>query len=169
MYFPPSTEQGTFAMSIISIHAARAIIATALLGVCLQTNAAEPTRGGMDRTEAELRTVLSYELADVKSRDDLAMHLRRAGRDSPLNALSLAARERFLDSLAFNEKGLTGYRYDDLQRELTVTQASRILRLFGAGESAPFLRAMRARDARSEEHTSELQSLMRNSYAVFCL
>src|SRR3546814_1554220 len=27
----------------------------------------------------------------------------------------------------------------------------------------------RARDSRSEEHTSELQSLMRNSYAVFCL
>src|SRR3546814_1503089 len=25
------------------------------------------------------------------------------------------------------------------------------------------------RDVRSEEHTSELQSLMRNSYAVFCL
>src|SRR3546814_7740526 len=25
------------------------------------------------------------------------------------------------------------------------------------------------RDHRSEEHTSELQSLMRNSYAVFCL
>src|SRR3546814_4504210 len=27
----------------------------------------------------------------------------------------------------------------------------------------------RVRDARSEEHTSELQSLMRISYAVFCL
>src|SRR3546814_2664905 len=27
----------------------------------------------------------------------------------------------------------------------------------------------RSRDARSEEHTSELQSLMRISYAVFCL
>src|SRR3546814_5296202 len=27
----------------------------------------------------------------------------------------------------------------------------------------------RHREARSEEHTSELQSLMRNSYAVFCL
>src|SRR3546814_4294783 len=26
-----------------------------------------------------------------------------------------------------------------------------------------------AQSARSEEHTSELQSLMRNSYAVFCL
>src|SRR3546814_5730289 len=28
---------------------------------------------------------------------------------------------------------------------------------------------MASADARSEEHTSELQSLMRNSYAVFCL
>src|SRR3546814_1240358 len=28
---------------------------------------------------------------------------------------------------------------------------------------------MTANDGRSEEHTSELQSLMRNSYAVFCL
>src|SRR3546814_8335017 len=29
--------------------------------------------------------------------------------------------------------------------------------------------ALRANDKRSEEHTSELQSLMRISYAVFCL
>src|SRR3546814_6881158 len=34
----------------------------------------------------------------------------------------------------------------------------------GAGFIVPRLRAVR-----SEEHTSELQSLMRNSYAVFCL
>src|SRR3546814_10824531 len=31
------------------------------------------------------------------------------------------------------------------------------------------LSALRAMNSRSEEHTSELQSLMRNSYAVFCL
>src|SRR3546814_5780265 len=31
------------------------------------------------------------------------------------------------------------------------------------------LRALRDRPTRSEEHTSELQSLMRISYAVFCL
>src|SRR3546814_6964109 len=31
------------------------------------------------------------------------------------------------------------------------------------------LQALLAEDARSEEHTSELQSLMRISYAVFCL
>src|SRR3546814_3435497 len=30
-------------------------------------------------------------------------------------------------------------------------------------------RPRRAESRRSEEHTSELQSLMRNSYAVFCL
>src|SRR3546814_4980223 len=29
--------------------------------------------------------------------------------------------------------------------------------------------SVRAEELRSEEHTSELQSLMRNSYAVFCL
>src|SRR3546814_6714957 len=32
-----------------------------------------------------------------------------------------------------------------------------------------FLRFCRSQLGRSEEHTSELQSLMRNSYAVFCL
>src|SRR3546814_6502161 len=37
-----------------------------------------------------------------------------------------------------------------------------------AGEDLPVLHVS-ARDARSEEHTSELQSLMRISYAVFCL
>src|SRR3546814_3914883 len=34
---------------------------------------------------------------------------------------------------------------------------------------AASLRGVQARGARSEEHTSELQSLMRISYAVFCL
>src|SRR3546814_10090725 len=32
-----------------------------------------------------------------------------------------------------------------------------------------YVLAVSAADFRSEEHTSELQSLMRNSYAVFCL
>src|SRR3546814_4967217 len=38
-----------------------------------------------------------------------------------------------------------------------------------ADASARRPQVRRAREARSEEHTSELQSLMRISYAVFCL
>src|SRR3546814_5429241 len=41
------------------------------------------------------------------------------------------------------------------------------LRLFGRGRDGEEER--RGEQERSEEHTSELQSLMRNSYAVFCL
>src|SRR3546814_3739280 len=37
------------------------------------------------------------------------------------------------------------------------------------GQSAILTSSTVARPPRSEEHTSELQSLMRNSYAVFCL
>src|SRR3546814_4832867 len=40
----------------------------------------------------------------------------------------------------------------------------------GPGDPEPCSYAIRAtREFRSEEHTSELQSLMRNPYAVFCL
>src|SRR3546814_3818392 len=38
-----------------------------------------------------------------------------------------------------------------------------------AAAQAATLDEERRRDMRSEEHTSELQSLLRNSYAVFCL
>src|SRR3546814_8987510 len=37
------------------------------------------------------------------------------------------------------------------------------------GEDRAFARAVERTSRRSEEHTSELQSLMRISYAVFCL
>src|SRR3546814_3479047 len=39
----------------------------------------------------------------------------------------------------------------------------------GTGVAAAELGLMAGADRRSEEHTSELQSLMRSSYAVFCL
>src|SRR3546814_1008703 len=39
----------------------------------------------------------------------------------------------------------------------------------GAGNTTALFRGIEAAKARSEEHTSELQSLMRISYAVFCL
>src|SRR3546814_4016116 len=42
-------------------------------------------------------------------------------------------------------------------------------RRIGLGEPAGIDRHRTRSDRRSEEHTSELQSLMRTSYAVFCL
>src|SRR3546814_9546965 len=50
---------------------------------------------------------------------------------------------------------------DRKQWEEAVVESARTLSLFGL--------EMRALDPRSEEHTSELQSLMRISYAVLCL
>src|SRR3546814_7347961 len=48
--------------------------------------------------------------------------------------------------------------------------SSRVWRVIGRLRRARRTRRICARVAlRSEEHTSELQSLMRNSYAVFCL
>src|SRR3546814_5938609 len=43
------------------------------------------------------------------------------------------------------------------------------LHYFPALENVPAEIISHIRTVRSEEHTSELQSLMRNSYAVFCL
>src|SRR3546814_10339337 len=51
--------------------------------------------------------------------------------------------------------------------DLRQTRGGRHLGLWPAGGRAPY--QFTRRGARSEEHTSELQSLMRISYAVFCL
>src|SRR3546814_1804813 len=56
-------------------------------------------------------------------------------------------------------------------RQATVRPESARRLAFAAGPAVEWCRrrARRAGPARSEEHTSELQSLMRISYAVFCL
>src|SRR3546814_9459122 len=55
-----------------------------------------------------------------------------------------------------------------LAAALTIRQPGSEARLAGRSRTAPH-RPHPLRPARSEEHTSELQSLMRISYAVFCL
>src|SRR3546814_2238914 len=66
---------------------------------------------------------------------------------------------RIEDSDELIELGLDDYRYDGA---LLVEWPERL-----GGEGWPD--ALLLRISRSEEHTSELQSLMRISYAVFCL
>src|SRR3546814_10063478 len=65
-----------------------------------------------------------------------------------------------------------------LQRRVSAIPTSRICcaissarrAWYGTGSGAPTsIRMPSPAKSRSEEHTSELQSLMRNSYAVFCL
>src|SRR3546814_9357526 len=68
----------------------------------------------------------------------------------------------------------TLFPYTTLCRSNTDGSVS-LLKRWAAREIASFRRARvmatypRRRSSRSEEHTSELQSLMRISYAVFCL
>src|SRR3546814_8391647 len=59
-------------------------------------------------------------------------------------------------------------RADRVDRHAVDRRARRPRRSPGGGHPRPGARG-RALPVRSEEHTSELQSLMRISYAVFCL
>jgi len=71
-------------------------------------------------------------LAPIRSRaalDDYLAHNHAAS--NPFDALSPPARERFLASLRFGPAGLASLRFDDLQAELTASQAYRLLALFG--------------------------------------
>src|SRR3546814_4217984 len=84
---------------------------------------------------------------DLKQADDLALVQRM-----------LAKADVFIQNLAPGAAGRLGLGHAGLRDEhprLITCDIS------GYGETGPY--------ARSEEHTSELQSLMRISYAVFCL
>src|SRR3546814_10010936 len=61
-----------------------------------------------------------------------------------------------------------GEPFKGLHVRLMALRDEHRMRLYNLAEAAANA-PMRAVDSRSEEHTSELQSLMRISYAVFCL
>lgn len=73
-------------------------------------------------------------LAPIRSRADLHAYLN-SNRNHPLMAFSDASRKRFLESLTFNETGVTGYGFVDMESELTPRQAYAILSLFGVQAS----------------------------------
>src|SRR3546814_9097992 len=58
--------------------------------------------------------------------------------------------------------------FDHLYRDPVLGTAARI-QIFDLGRNDTGVRSHHRVQPRSEEHTSELQSLMRISYAVFCL
>src|SRR3546814_6037343 len=75
--------------------------------------------------------------------------------DAVLTHGEFAKRARTLSSALYR----VGCRKQDRVAHLTQNRIEQC-EIYGAGELAGFIR--------SEEHTSELQSLMRISYAVFC-
>lgn len=78
---------------------------------------------------ADLTVEINQLLAPIKS----AQHLVKLNtEDSPLQTLPQEARQPFLDSLTFNEHGLTGFNYHILETQLTARQIYKILALFGA-------------------------------------
>jgi len=88
----------------------------------------------------------------IRSQSDLQRYLS-ATPDSapPLGLLSSGARQRFLSNLTFNAAGVTGFRYDDLQNELTASQAYSVLALFGFQQDIaiiPHLRVVTSEDKR---------------------
>src|SRR3546814_3157410 len=56
-----------------------------------------------------------------------------------------------------------------LQASVTTTRRTSLLAIIARGMGSLYSCNALCEILRSEEHTSELQSLMRNSYAVFCL
>src|SRR3546814_1915677 len=78
---------------------------------------------------------------------------------APMNCLIMAARKGCFSFTLVNEHGIARHSerlYPDQYSSAEPLQAV-------------IERTRQALVARSEEHTSELQSLMRTSYAVFCL
>lgn len=123
-------------------------IAVLTVAIALPVSASPQHEGDFDRVslaqvgaEQARQRALDIEMAPIKSADELAAYLHDADAASPLMTLTPAARERFLASLEFNKGGLVSYQYDDLARELTASQAYRLLTLFGAQRTTYLLGA----------------------------
>jgi hypothetical protein len=72
----------------------------------------------------------------LTSRAELDAYLNHEPTDSPLKQLSPAARQRFLDSLVFGERGgLGSFMFVDLQAELNDVDGRSLLKLFDSEES----------------------------------
>ncbi|GJJ05772.1 hypothetical protein RugamoR64_63100 [Duganella rhizosphaerae] len=83
-------------------------------------------------------------LAPIKSSHDLDRYLAVTPEyQSAFSPLTPAGRRAFIESLTFNQNGLTGFSYRDLQAELTPTQIDKLLALFGARNTIALMQPAR--------------------------
>src|SRR3546814_5683182 len=115
-------------------------------------------------------------LADSSAWLDYLKVAQGKGRVLGLDAEFVSIAEAKQRHPLINEKRFLGALYDPLEGHVDpsgVTHAYAKSARIGGAEIERFTRVVdlqpRPDGGRSEEHTSELQSLMRLSYAVFCL
>src|SRR3546814_1730298 len=84
-----------------------------------------------------------------------------------LERMAEAIRKGYWDAPERTRRALVE-RWQELAQQLEEETGAPLTRQFIADMAQGFGLSGASTDARSEEHTSELQSLMRNSYAVFC-
>ncbi|WP_080932981.1 hypothetical protein [Xanthomonas albilineans] len=121
-----------------------------LLGNSSPLQAAEKGSGASEDVVAQMGNRIAEQQkiirknAPIHSETGLAGYLAKANNaDSPFNALSPAARKRFIDSLKFNENGVTSFYYADIEAELSSSQAYALLSLFGLQDTLRFMSKLR--------------------------
>lgn len=79
---------------------------------------------------------VALSMAPVRSKASLDAYVKLTpSQKSPLSLLSPREKQRFIDSITFNETGVTGFRTDGLVKELSVRQIVDVLALFGSQNS----------------------------------
>jgi superfamily I DNA/RNA helicase len=105
----------------------------------------------LERTAADSslfeRELIEREIANrmavVRNKAELASYLASAPKNSPLMLLSKGARQRFLQSLIFTDRGLASFQYSELRSELNASQIYRLLSIFGAQNSTKSIPGLR--------------------------
>jgi hypothetical protein len=81
----------------------------------------------------ESKSEIESESALIRTKADLQFWINVKGKSNPLNLLSADAKTRLVENAMYNDKGLITSGYiGDIRRELTPTQAYKVLSLFGA-------------------------------------
>src|SRR3546814_1414382 len=100
--------------------------------------------------------------ADASGQEYIMAVIAKKKPEARRDAAATRARILHAATEEFADKGYDGARVDEIAKQSDVNKNS-LYHYFGSKEQL-FVAVLR-----SEEHTSELQSLMRISYAVFCL
>ena len=117
---------------------------------CMSANAQQNPCAKALEEMGILERDLSVMLAPIRTEAALRKYLASPQSNSPFAPLSQGARTRFVQSLRFSEKGLSGYEYGDLQQELTATQIYRILSLFGVETSTSAIPGLKVQSKSDE-------------------